>query len=103
MTGDPVTPAATLRGKPVGPAIQARATLLDGEQARVAARALACRHRILQAIVVPASWNTRPGRKRRNWSAFWRIDEFTRRYQAGAYSAERYWPVAGADGSARQN
>ena len=46
---------ATLRGKPTGPAIQARATLLDGEQARVAARALARRHRILQAILVPAA------------------------------------------------
>jgi len=46
---------ATLRGKPTGPAIQARATLLDGERARVAARALARRHRILQAILVPAA------------------------------------------------
>ena len=46
---------ATLRGKPTGSAIQARATLLDGEQARVAARALARRHRILQAILVPAA------------------------------------------------
>ena len=31
------------------------ATLLDGEPARVAARALARRHRILQAIVVPTA------------------------------------------------
>jgi hypothetical protein len=46
---------ATLRGKPTGPAIRARATLLDGEQARIAARALARRHRILQAILVPAA------------------------------------------------
>ena len=46
---------ATLRGKPTGPAIGARATLLDGEQARVAARALARRHRVLQAILVPAA------------------------------------------------
>jgi uncharacterized protein len=46
---------ATLRGKPKGPAIRARATLLDGEQARVAARALARRHRVLQAILVPAA------------------------------------------------
>jgi PPOX class probable F420-dependent enzyme len=46
---------ATLRGKPTGPAIRARATLLDGEQARVAARALARTHRILQAILVPAA------------------------------------------------
>ena len=46
---------ATLRGKPTGPAIQARATLLEGEQARVAARALARRHRVLQGILVPAA------------------------------------------------
>ena len=46
---------ATLRGKPTGPAIRARATLLDGEQARLAARALGRRHRILQAILVPAA------------------------------------------------
>ena len=54
---DPAVQAApaTLRGKPTGPAIRARATLLDGEQARVAARALARRHRVLQAILVPAA------------------------------------------------
>jgi len=46
---------ATLRGRPTGPAVSARATLLDGEQARVAARALARRHRILQAILVPTA------------------------------------------------
>ena len=44
---------STVRGKPTGPAIQARATLLDGEQARVAAWALARRHRVLQAVLVP--------------------------------------------------
>ncbi len=54
---DPAVQAApaTLRGKPTGPAIRARATLLDGEQAHVAARALARRHRILQAILGPAA------------------------------------------------
>ncbi|HMD91556.1 MAG TPA: PPOX class F420-dependent oxidoreductase [Trebonia sp.] len=46
---------ATLRGKPTGPAIQARATLLEGEQARIAARALARRHRVLQGILVPSA------------------------------------------------
>jgi uncharacterized protein len=46
---------ATLRGQPVGPAIRARAILLDDAQARVAARALARRHRVLQAILVPAA------------------------------------------------
>ena len=54
---NPVVQAApaTLRGQPVGPAVRARAILLDGDQARVAARALARRHRILQAILVPAA------------------------------------------------
>ena len=47
--------SATLRGKPTGPAIQARATLLEGEQARIAARALARRHRVLQGILVPTA------------------------------------------------
>jgi hypothetical protein len=44
---------ATLRGRPTGPAIRAHATLLDGERARLAARALGRRHWILQAILVP--------------------------------------------------
>ena len=44
---------STLRGKATGPPVQARATLLDGEQARVAAKALARRHRMLQGIMVP--------------------------------------------------
>lgn len=47
--------ASTLRGRPTGPPIQARATLLDGAQARVAAKALARRHRVLQGILVPAA------------------------------------------------
>jgi hypothetical protein len=46
---------STVRGKPTGPAIQARATLLEGEQAHVAARALARRHRVLQAVLVPTA------------------------------------------------
>ena len=45
--------ASTLRGKRTGPAVRAQATLLDGEQARIAARALARRHRVLQAVLVP--------------------------------------------------
>src|SRR5690242_8570300 len=44
---------ATLRGEPTGPAVEARATLLTGEQARAAARALARRHRVLQRVLVP--------------------------------------------------
>ena len=45
---------STVLGKPTGQVIQARATLLEGEQARVAAKALARRHRVLQAAFVPA-------------------------------------------------
>jgi hypothetical protein len=44
---------STLRGEPTGPAISGHARLLEGHEARVAARALARRHRILQAVVVP--------------------------------------------------
>ena len=44
---------ATLKGTPTGPAMTARATLLEGAEAKVAARALARRHRVLQAAVVP--------------------------------------------------
>jgi PPOX class probable F420-dependent enzyme len=44
---------ATLSGKPTGPAIPARTRLLTGDDARVAANALAGRHRVLQAIFVP--------------------------------------------------
>jgi len=45
--------ASTLRGKRIGPLIHAHATLLEGEQARTAAKALARRHRLLQAVAVP--------------------------------------------------
>ena len=45
--------ASTLRGKPTGPPVRARASLLEGESARVAARALARRHRVLQGALVP--------------------------------------------------
>ena len=57
LRNDPRVRAApcTLRGKPRGPAIEASARLLDGEQARVAAKALARRHRVLQAVLVPAA------------------------------------------------
>ncbi len=44
-----------LRGKPTGEPIAAQATLLDDDQARIAADALARRHRVLQAILVPLS------------------------------------------------
>jgi uncharacterized protein len=45
--------ASTLRGKRTGPPIHGCATLLTDDQARIAAKALARRHRILQAILVP--------------------------------------------------
>jgi PPOX class probable F420-dependent enzyme len=53
---DPHVRAApsTLRGAPTGPAIRARAILLEDEQARVAASALAGDHRVLQGVLVPA-------------------------------------------------
>ncbi len=46
---------STLRGKPVGPSVTALATLLDGAQAEVAARALARRHPVLQGVLVPTA------------------------------------------------
>ena len=45
--------AATVGGKPTGPAIHAQARLLDGDDAKRAAKALATRHRFLQAVLVP--------------------------------------------------
>jgi len=50
---------ATLRGKPIGPAIRARATLLSEGQAKVAAKALGRRHRLLQAALVPVAHRMR--------------------------------------------
>jgi uncharacterized protein len=44
---------ATMAGKATGPAIHARARLLDGGEARRAARAIARRQRILQGVLVP--------------------------------------------------
>jgi PPOX class probable F420-dependent enzyme len=44
---------ATLRGKPTGPTVRGRATLLSNDEAQVAANALAHRHRLLQGILVP--------------------------------------------------
>lgn len=43
----------TFRGRPTGPAIQARAKLLDGDDARKASAALAKRHPVLLGILVP--------------------------------------------------
>jgi uncharacterized protein len=44
---------STLRGEPTGPAIPAKAALLEGSEARAAAKALAHSHRFLQAVLVP--------------------------------------------------
>ena len=46
---------STMRGKPTGPAIRARARLLTGDEAKTAAKAIASKHRILQGILVPIS------------------------------------------------
>lgn len=46
---------STFRGKPTGAALHARATLLSGEEAKIAAKALARRHRLLQRVVVPTA------------------------------------------------
>ena len=48
-----VAPATTVKGTATGPALEARATLLDGDDARVAARALGRRHRVLHTVLVP--------------------------------------------------
>jgi uncharacterized protein len=48
-----VTPS-TLRGRPRGPALPARAVRLDGGDIIAARRALARRHPVLQAVLVPA-------------------------------------------------
>src|SRR5690242_20557385 len=44
---------ATLRGEPTGPTASGTATLLSGEDAKVAARALARGQRVLQGVLVP--------------------------------------------------
>ena len=44
---------STLRGRPVGPALGARARRLDGDEARAAGRRLIRRHPIVHRIVVP--------------------------------------------------
>jgi uncharacterized protein len=44
---------STLRGTPTGDPVSARAVLLEGGDAKTAARALARRHRVLQGLLVP--------------------------------------------------
>jgi PPOX class probable F420-dependent enzyme len=44
---------STQSGKPTGPAMRARARLLDGEEARHAARLISRKHPFLQRVLVP--------------------------------------------------
>jgi PPOX class probable F420-dependent enzyme len=44
---------STLRGRPTGPALRARARLLDGDEARAAGCLLVRRHPIVHRFVVP--------------------------------------------------
>jgi uncharacterized protein len=44
---------STVRGKPTGPAIRARTRLLGGEEAALAARALAGKYPIMHRVAVP--------------------------------------------------
>lgn len=44
---------STVRGKPTGPAIHARARVLEGAESKYAGKALACKHPILHGFLVP--------------------------------------------------
>ncbi len=44
---------SNMNGKATGPGFPARAQLLEGDDAKLAAKALARRHRLLQALLVP--------------------------------------------------
>jgi PPOX class probable F420-dependent enzyme len=44
---------STARGRPTGPAIRARARILEGEESARAGRAIARKHPIIQGVVVP--------------------------------------------------
>jgi uncharacterized protein len=50
---DVLVAPSTVRGRPVGPALAARSRLLNGDEARRAAVALARRQPILQGVLVP--------------------------------------------------
>jgi PPOX class probable F420-dependent enzyme len=45
---------STTSGKPTGPAMHARARLLEGEEVRHAARLISRKHPVLQRVLVPA-------------------------------------------------
>jgi len=61
-TADVRIAPSTIRGRPTGPAIPARAYLLDGEASDRAARLLARRHPVLHGRLIP--WYHR----RRGWT-----------------------------------
>lgn len=44
---------STFRGRPTGPAVQARARLLAGDEARMASRLLSRKYRVLHGLAVP--------------------------------------------------
>ncbi len=44
---------STIRGTPTGPAIEARARILEGDEASIAARAIARKYPILQRWLIP--------------------------------------------------
>jgi uncharacterized protein len=46
---------STVRGRPTGSEVEARARLLDGEEARAAARLLAHKYPVLHGLLVPLS------------------------------------------------
>lgn len=50
--------AATFRGEPTGPTLQAQARLLDGDEARRAARLLARKYKFLHGFAVPLAHRT---------------------------------------------
>ena len=45
--------ACTIRGRPTGPSLAARARLLDGEEAEAAARLLRSKYRVVYGLLVP--------------------------------------------------
>src|SRR6185369_1978612 len=53
MRNNPAVAAATIRGRPRGEAISARSRLLEGAEAKHAARAIARRQPLLQGVLVP--------------------------------------------------
>jgi uncharacterized protein len=44
---------STLRGEPTGPAIEARARILDGEEAKIAAQAIGRKYPLIHRLLIP--------------------------------------------------